>query len=40
MAKSFNKTKIKKEDISRFASNVYFETRKAIEFRSSKVIKK
>jgi len=40
MAKSFNKSKLKKEDISRFASNVYFETRKAIEHRSSKAIKK
>ena len=40
MAKSFKKSKFKKEDINRFASHVYFETRKAIEFRSSKVIKK
>ena len=39
-AKSFNKSKLKKEDINRFASNVYFETRKAIEYRSSKALKK
>ncbi len=39
-AKSSNKSNVKKEDINRFASRIYFETRKAIEFRSSKVIKK
>jgi hypothetical protein len=39
-AKSFNKTKLKKEDINRFASRIYFETRKAIEYRASKTRKK
>ncbi len=39
-AKSFNKSKFKKEDINRFASRIYFETRKAIEYRTSKAIKK
>ena len=36
MAKSYHKTKLTKEDISKFASRVYFETRKAIEYRTSK----
>jgi hypothetical protein len=40
MAKSFNKSKFSKEDIHRFVSQVYFETRKAIEHRSSKVMKR
>ncbi len=39
-ATSFNKSKLKKEDIKKFASRVYFETRKAIEHRASEVIKK
>lgn len=39
IAKSFNKSGFTKEDIDRFASRVYFETRKAIEHRSSKVKK-
>ena len=40
MARSSNKTKVKKEDINRFTSRIYFETRKAIEYRTSKTIKK
>lgn len=39
-AKSFNKSKFKKEDIRRFASRIYFETRKAIEYRTIKKISK
>jgi hypothetical protein len=40
VARSSNKTKVKKEDINRLASRIYFETRKAIEYRTSKAIKK
>jgi hypothetical protein len=40
MMKTFNKSDIKKEDIRRFASRIYFETRKAIEYRTLKTQKK
>jgi hypothetical protein len=35
--KSFQKKKIGKEDLNKLASQIYFETRKAIEYRASKV---
>ncbi|MGD8538523.1 MAG: hypothetical protein PVI66_07380 [Candidatus Aminicenantes bacterium] len=38
-ARSFEKSKLTKEDINKFASRVYFETRKAIEYRTSKAKK-
>jgi hypothetical protein len=37
---TFDKSKLTKENINRYASQLYFETRKAIEYRTSKVIKK
>jgi len=38
--RSYDKTKFTKDDMNRFASLVYFETRKAIEYRTSKATKK
>lgn len=40
IAKSFQKKKLGKEDLNKFASQIYFETRKAIEYRASKARKK
>ncbi|MGD9345669.1 MAG: hypothetical protein PVH84_07390 [Candidatus Aminicenantes bacterium] len=37
---AYDETKFTKDDINRFASRVYFETRKAIEYRTSKAKKK
>ncbi len=34
--KSFQKKKIGKEDLNKLVSQIYFETRKAIEYRTSK----
>ena len=35
--RTFEKSNLTKEEINKFASRVYFETRKAIEYRTSKV---
>jgi hypothetical protein len=40
MVRTFDKSKHTKEDINKFASRIYFETRKAIEYRTSKSKKK